>query len=332
MQLSFTENRTGEWNDFLIKNNGHFLESFEWGEFQKALGKKVWRLVVKEGSETLAVCLIIKQALPLGKSFFYIPFGPVFKAGLSNGQISDIVCQILEKMKEIAKPEKAIFLHLEPYLQCLGVGHLNIQIGRIVKSIKDIQPKRTIVLDLDKSEPELLQGFLQKARYNIHLAERKGVKVRAQDEYHPQFYQLLKQTADKNVFRLFKEEHYRKLFDVASENFKVKMFLAEYQNKIIGAYILVIFGKMAVCLHGASDKNYRQLKAVNLLQWERIRYAKRAGCEQIDFWGIDEKKWSGITYFKKTFGGKEITHPQRYDIVFQKGWYKIYKVASRIKK
>ena len=75
---------------------------------------------------------------------------------------------------------------------------------------------------------------------------------------------------------------------------------------------MIIFGRDAICLHGASDWDYRALKATNLAQWARIKTAKAMGAKRIDFWGIDEKKWSGITAFKRVLADKN------YDIHYRK--------------
>ena len=67
-----------------------------------------------------------------------------------------------------------------------------------------------------------------------------------------------------------------------------------------------------------------------LLQWEQIKEAKKRGCIEYDFWGIDDKKWPGVTRFKKGFGGQEITYPGAFDLIFQPIWYRLYKIAKRI--
>ena len=70
--------------------------------------------------------------------------------------------------------------------------------------------------------------------------------------------------------------------------------------------------------------------APHLLQWEQIKEAKKRGCIEYDFWGIDDKKWPGVTRFKRGFGGREINYPNAHDLVFQPIWYLIYKIARKI--
>jgi len=162
------------------------------------------------------------------------------------------------------------------------------------------------------------------------LAERKGVKVSVTDQYTPEFYNILDLTAQRNGFKIFGQDHYKDLFDVKTEDFDVKMFLGEFEGKVIAAYIMVLFGGRATALHGSYDTDYRKLKPANLLTWERIKYAKEQGCIEFDFWGIDEKKWPGFTEFKKSFGGREVIYPQAVDIVFNPWKYNLYKVIKKI--
>jgi len=315
-----------KWNEFILNNKGSFLQSFEWGEFQNALGEKIFRFVILENNLILAQAQIIKQVFSfMGKSFFYIGFGPIFRKDIQEEKRKEIFDFLLEHVKQVAEKENAVFLKVEPICALFGEKDFN-------NSLKRVQPQKTLILSLKKDEEEILKNFTEKVRYNIKLSKRKGVEVRFQDEYVPEFYDLIKKTAKRDKFHAFTQEHYKKLFDFNNKDFKVKLCLANYKGKVIGAGILVIFGGQGQCIHSASDWEYRALKAPNLLQWERIRFLKDSKCEEYNFGGIDEKKWPGLTSFKKGFGGKEFIYPQGKDIVFQKIWYGIYKILRILKK
>src|SRR3989344_4116784 len=162
--------------------SGKFLQSNEWEKFQESLGRKIFWV---DGA------LVIKMPLKFGLSYLYCP----------KNNISD-----LEKIKKIAKEERAIFLRVEP--------HDEPEINFI--KTRDIQPKCTQILDLAKSEEKLLAEMHKKTRYNIHLAERKGVRFGLQLtadslQLFDEFYNLLQETAKKQKIRLHSEEYYRKL-------------------------------------------------------------------------------------------------------------------------
>jgi lipid II:glycine glycyltransferase (peptidoglycan interpeptide bridge formation enzyme) len=99
---------------------------------------------------------------------------------------------------------------------------------------------------------------------------------------------------------------------------------------MIVASIVVFFGKRVTSLHTGSNYVYRKEKGPHLLRWKVILAAKEKGYKEYDFWGINEKKWPGLTYFKKGFGGKGLEYPQGKDIIFQDNWYKIYKTLKKI--
>jgi lipid II:glycine glycyltransferase (peptidoglycan interpeptide bridge formation enzyme) len=320
------ENGREKWNEFIINNKGSFLQSFEWGQFQRALGKKVWRFGIFRDNLVIAEIQMIKETFPLKrKSFFYIPFGPTFEKNIGTEKKKEIFDLFFEKITQIAKKEKTIFLRIEPLSSLFEEENFETPPRRI-------QPQKTLLLDLKKKEEDIFKNFTYKVRYNIRLSERKGVKIEFKDEYLPEFYELIKKTAKKDRFCPFDEEYYKKLFDIVSKDFKVKLCLANYKGKIIAANILIFFGKDSISVHGASDCKYKVLKAPNFLQWERIRFSKNSGYERYNFWGIDEKKWPGLTFFKKGFGGEEFIYPEGRDIVFQNFWYRAYKLLRKIKK
>ncbi|MBU3964605.1 peptidoglycan bridge formation glycyltransferase FemA/FemB family protein [Patescibacteria group bacterium] len=315
-----------EWNKFLFENNGSFLQSFEWGKFQQSLGKQIWRIQVIDRQIVLAQALLIEEAFPLRrKSCLYIPFGPIIRKKSLPEEQKEVIASILRQIQNIAQEQGAIFLKIEPHTELILPDGLNAVIPD-----KRIQPQKTLILDLLQEEDEIFKNFSSKTRYNVGLAQRKGVKIKFEEQYRKEFYHLIKGTSERDSFTPFKEEHYKKLFEISSDDFGVKLCLADYNNKIVASYILILFNKTAIGLHGANDWQYRSLKAANLLQWERIKMVKNLGYEKFDFWGIDEKKWQGITDFKKGFGGTGFEYPCSKDIVFQKAWYKLYSIARRV--
>jgi len=241
-----------KWNEFIINNKGTFLQSFEWGEFQNALGERTFRFVVLEDNLILAQAQMIKQAFPFkGKSFFYIPFGPIFKKDIGKEKKKEIFDFLLGYIKQISQKENVVFLRVEPIYALFGKKDFN-------NSLKRVQPQRTLILSLKKDEEEILKNFAEKVRYNIKLSERKGVEIRFQDEYTPEFYNLIRKTTQRDRFHAFGQEHYKKLFDFNNEDFKIKLCLADYKGKVISAGILVIFGgQVIIVCRIANQINHR---------------------------------------------------------------------------
>jgi peptidoglycan pentaglycine glycine transferase (the first glycine) len=313
--------------------HAELLQSWAWGEFQEKVGVKVLRLGVEDGGKLVAVASLIKRSSPLGMNYFYCPRGPIvnYKLSIINEKLFDF---LLSEIKKIANKEKVIFLRIEP------IDKINNS-SFIINNSLDVQVSKTIMLDLTKSEEELLAAMHQKTRYNIRLAEKKGVAIKesplsrgvaegrgVSDDEFEKFWSLMSATVNRDGFRLHEKEYYKKM--LSTEN--IKLFFADYQNKIICAGIFSFFGDTAVYLHGASANENRELMAPHLLQWELIKKAKASGCKYYDFFGIDEKKWPGVTRFKRGFSGEEMNYPGTFDVIFEKTKYKVYKFLRTIRR
>src|SRR4030042_4084050 len=164
MNLNLVTNKEQWDNKIGSQKMSQFLQSWEWAEFQKRLCRKIWRLDLDK-----EYVLVIKMNLPLGKSYLYIP-----RTDINFDQAK------IATLQELAKQEKSIFIKIEPVRQNLSSFNF--------KKVGSVQPLQTLLLDLSKSEEELLAQMHQKTRYNIHLAEKRGVKlVEAETEEFPIF-------------------------------------------------------------------------------------------------------------------------------------------------
>jgi lipid II:glycine glycyltransferase (peptidoglycan interpeptide bridge formation enzyme) len=336
------------WNDFVgSKEHAEFLQSWEWGEFQEKVEGpvlsassersrtgaegKILRFGIEENGELIAAATLVKKTLPLGMNYFYCPRGPVFDYRSSIFSLQFF----FDEIKKIADKEKVIFLRFEPDNQS-QITNYKLQIRKTI----DIQPSQTIILDLAKTEDELLAAMHQKTRYNIRLAEKKGVKIQEAtrggflagdgEKELEKFWNLMQKTSGRDGFTPHDKDYYEKLLHAAPEKFK--LFFALFEDEIITAGIFGFFGDTATYLFGASGDENREVMAPYLLQWEIIKKAKAAGCKFYDFFGIDEKKWPGVTRFKRGFCGQEINYPGTFDAIFDRFNYKIYKILRRARR
>ncbi|MBU1102698.1 peptidoglycan bridge formation glycyltransferase FemA/FemB family protein [Patescibacteria group bacterium] len=335
------------WNKFVLDNNGSFLQSWDWGEFQKNFGRRVFRFFVEKSAPNEAeglswVAQFIEIKLPLGKKYWYGPKAPLLAKNqqpIANSHLEEFI----EKIKELAQKEGAMFFRIEPELSIEQLNNLGFK-----QLSYDIEPSQTLILDIIKSEDEILAQMHEKTRYNIHLAERKGVKVKMVstgdadfEKYFEEFYRLtVKGTGARKEIRHHPKDYYKKQLTINSQQLKIELFVAEYESKVIAVNVLAIFGKTATYLHGATRGEHRDLMAPHLLQWEQIRYAKSQGCSEYDFWGIanqytqDRRKssWEGFTRFKKGFGGREVNYIGYWDYPLDKKWYLLYRLVQGIRR
>ncbi len=328
------------WNNFILAHGGSFLQSWEWGEFQEHVGRRVFRF---NGDAWRAQ--FIENKLPgVNKFYWHCSRGPVMANGeepIANGQLQESA----KKIKEAAGKE-VIFFRLGPEWDLSSCESL-VASG-FQQLPYDIEPSQTLILDITKSEDDLLAQMHEKWRYNIRLAERKGAQVKFLisdiqnfEQYFDEFYQLVDRgTSERKEIKHHPKEYYRKQLEINGENIKFKLFIAEYEGKVIAANILVVFGKTATYLHGATSSEHREVMAPHLLQWEQIKYAKSQGCAEYDFWGIVNehtldkrgKSWEGFTHFKKGFGGKEVNYVGYFDYPLDKKWYWLYRVVQKFRR
>jgi len=253
------------------------------------------------------------------KSYFYIPYGPVF----SSEAKADSLEFLLKEIKEIADKEKAIFLRIEPVVDLPKTSLLK-------DSTKRLQPEKTMFVDLTKGEEELLQSFEKRTRYNIKLAEKKGVKINILDNYSKDFYRLLGKTKERQEFNSYSESYYKKLLEIEGKDFKTKIFLAKLGEEPVVATLALFFGDTVTTLHTGFDYSHRALKAPYFVRWSIILEGKKLGKKECDFWGIDDKKWPGVTHLKRSFNGKEIKYGKGKEMIFNSGWYFLYNILRRI--
>ncbi|MBW6440721.1 peptidoglycan bridge formation glycyltransferase FemA/FemB family protein [Patescibacteria group bacterium] len=390
------QNQKERWNQFVALNSlESFLQCWEWGEFQKAIGKEIFRIGIEDEGEILAVALLVKYDLPFGKSYLYCPRGPVIKSE-NQDQKSERSDLLFSEIKKMAEKEKIIFLKIDP-----PVERKQKYLKNFKKASTEIQPKDTLILNLEKSEEDLLKEMKPKTRYNIRLASKKGVKIISTsnyEKYFPKFWNLTEETSKRDKFVSHNQDYYWKMlknlskeichsefisesikkkdldsacftrqgsekiekignfkkkilnqvqnddmyFDndfgnnESKQNLHAKLYLAEFEAKIIAANIVLYFGDLAIYLHGASSNEQRNLMAPYLLQWQQIQDAKVAGYKKYDFWGItiagEKESWQGITKFKKGFGGMEKRYIGTYDLATDKLLYNLYQTVKKVKR
>lgn len=309
------------WDNFILKHHGSFLQSWAWGEFQAAYGRPVERILTATGAVQYFI-----YPLALGKTYLFSPYGPVGSpaspsTSSSESRRAEDSENFMNTLKEIAKKYHALFWRYERGGESMGG-----------KQVKEIHPQYTWILKL-QSLDKLLAEMKPKWRYNIRLAEKKGVRVHISQDPNDieRLYPLLQNTAQRQGIRLHAKKYYQLMVSQLGQAGMLKLYLAEYHDKIIAGNIIVSFGDTMTYLHGGSDQAYHTVMAPHLLQWQAIQAAQQTGCTSYDFFGIappdqPQHPWAGITRFKQGFGGKLVSYPGTYDLVLQPMWYTMYTI------
>lgn len=319
-----------KWDKLIAASpDGGLLQSWVWGEFQEALGNVVYN-ISDEQEEWLAQCIQLKAG---NKWILTIPRGPVFVG--DGTPVESSLSNFFDELTEFAKGLNCFLIRFDPAWPNDGL----LKEGRVVKSRKERNPVHTLIIDTSKSEEDILKQMKSKHRYNIRLAEKKGVRARwsSDPKDAKKFFKLVKQTTERQGFGSYNQEYFTTLMRVLGETGNAKFLLSEQGDDVIAGLLVGFFGKRAYYLHGASDHEHRSLMAPHLLQWEAIKEAKSRGMDY-DFWGVasdppankQEEAWGGVTRFKKGFAPEaELTeYAGTYEIGVQKVWYFVYKLRQ----
>ncbi|MFA5020785.1 MAG: peptidoglycan bridge formation glycyltransferase FemA/FemB family protein [Patescibacteria group bacterium] len=312
------------WDGFVSASapDGGWLQSWAWGEFQQDWGRKIFRLAVFDGDVLAAVILLAKQEMPLGFCYLYAPRGPVIGRSADRSAVIDF---LFLAVKKIAQAEQAIFFRLDPAWPAAPE-----LIDRGFKLIGQVQPKSTLILDLNLSEAELSAQLKPKTRYNIKVAEKRGLKIVSSDKSEADFevfWRLLQKTSKRDRIKSHQREYYLKMLKLP----ETQLVFARAGDRAVAANLMANFGAWSVYLHGASDYAFRDQMGPYLLQWQLIKAAKAAGCRFYDFWGVDSRKWPGVTRFKTGFAPSQplTEYVGAYDFVYNKFFYRAYNLMKR---
>ena len=312
-------------NEELLKvyfSNQHILQSRPWGEFKTLMGT---RAVTINGAQ-----------LTIHK----IPFTPWKVGYLPKARPEDLE---LIKIAEIGKGENCIFIKIDvphaSYDYQLPTTNYQLTLG------KPIFAESTILMDLTKNDDELFAAMHEKTRYNLRLAQKKGVRIEVFSDPEKEetrqaledFIDLQKLTAGRQKFFIHPDNYYRTCFRILSAKKMAYLVSAKVGTETAASWILFHYGDVLYYPYGESNYNLRSYMASNLIMWEVIKLGKSLGCKVFDLWGAaddpnDEKDpWHGFTRFKLSFGGTHVKLAPTYDLVINQPLYNLFNLANALR-
>jgi lipid II:glycine glycyltransferase (peptidoglycan interpeptide bridge formation enzyme) len=312
----------------------HPLQSYQWGKFRKDTGVQVERLGFFVNGKLQNAIQVTFHKIPILNRFVgYFPKGPT----PDENQLA--------ALRQLAKKYNAIYIKLEPNvkkpLSQTKADNPDIQFLQKfqVEEGRPLFTRYTFELDLRPSEEELMSKQSSKTRYNVKLAEKKGVKIiedtseRGLEDY----LRILAETTKRQGFYAHDENYFRKLWENLKDSGMMHIFKAVYENKVLVVWIVFVFNNVLYYPYGASSSLYREVMASNLMMWEVIRFGKAQGCHNFDMWGSlgpepDEKNpWWGFHRFKKGYGGELVEFIGSYDLVHDYPMYKLYTLGESLR-
>lgn len=320
-----------------LDENNLFLQSGFWGSFKTEFGWQAVALRYNPQEEELRL-LILCRRLALGFSLAYIPHGPHTREPEEGRE--DYLAWMSRAVLPLL-PGGTVFIRFDLPWGKVGKG---VQPPPLLtgsyfrKAPMDIQPPNTVIIDISRSEEELLVSMKAKTRYNIRLAIKKGVEV-SEGSYadFDRWYTLYQETARRDRITLHSKDYYSRLLRKAAEYGKgapeIKLFLAGHEGDLLAGIIVALKGDTAWYLYGASSSRKRNLMANYALQWRAMQWAREKGCRTYDLFGIPPENdpghpMYGLYRFKTGFGGEILNRYGCYDFIYKPAAYAFYRAAE----
>ncbi len=314
------------WDELVLAQpEGNLLQSWTWGELQSRFGWNVERLAFHEGH--VGVCSLQRSAtIYPGGAVYYVSRGPVV------AERERLV--VLDELERRATAGRGLILRVEPNAQ-VGDEWPAFFEGRGFTRARPVQPEATRLLRIDLDAESLRAGFKPKTRYNLNLAEKKGVTVRASRDVAT-FARLASETGKRQGIHLPGAAYYQAALALFGPADGVRLYLADHEGETLGGIMVFRFGRTAYYLFGGSSDRKRELMPNYLLHWRAILDFKGLGCDTYDWWGIPEEPapdhpWFGLYRFKTGFGGETIRYIGLYEHVLRPGPLRLERRLQQLK-
>lgn len=337
----------GEWNQIISDLPGaHLMQTWEWAEVKIRTGwrmlPQVWR---DNAGRVEAAAMVLEKPLRTGgfsakMSILYIPRGPMM-----NWSDPVLRQRVLDDLQELAKRKGGIFLKIDAEV-LLGRGEpgtseasedldgqavqTELKQRKWVFSEDQIQFRNTVWIDLSGSPEDWLARMKQKTRYNIRLAEKKGVTIREGREIDlPDLYEMYAKTSVRDGFVIRPREYYLSIWRTFMQAGMAAPLIAEVEGEAIAGMALFWFGGKAWYLHGMSLEKHREKMPNHLIQWTAMRLAREKGALIYDLWGApdvfseDDRMW-GVYRFKQGLGGEVMRTLGAWDFIARPLAYSVY--------
>lgn len=307
-----------DWDEEVLSRGGHPLQLWGWGDTKAAHHWKVDRVLVREDDNIIGLAQLLIRSLPLPfRALVYVPRGPV-----SDGTHRQAT---LEALASYAKQTHgAVAIAVEP--DWIDAAPLTDW----THSDNTILIPRTLILDLNRTEDELLADMTKKTRQYIRKSSSEAIEIRKvkTPEELKQCLEIYKETAKRAAFSIHDDQYYYDIFDKLGQYSPV--FAAFSANKPIAFLWLAISETTAFELYGGMNDEGQRLRANYALKWQTIKTMKKWGIERYDFNGLLN---DGVSTFKQGFASHEDMLVGTYDRPLSPLypiWYKAFPAAKKL--
>lgn len=330
-----TIDERGKWDDFITSHEeANFLQSWDFYEFHKSRGKKtVRRAAVDNDNRIVAAYAGVVETAKRG-TYLAIAGGPIM-----NFADKKLVKLIFDDIQSVGEENNCVFVRVRPQLP-LSDKSLKLMDGLgLKKAPMYLSVEYAGILDLKKSEEEILAGASQGFRRKLRKAKKNEIEIMANTEKWSidEFCKLEKKHAERQKYVAFSESFLRKQFEAFAKNNEVLIYTAKKDNEVLAQNFMIFYGPEASYHYGVSSQLGTKYSAAPLLHMAAMREARKRGCIRYNLWGIvglEEKshRFYGVSEFKRSFGCEELKYTPAHDMILNPIKYQITKIIETARK
>ena len=327
-------NSREEWDGFVSKlPEANFLQSWDFYEFHLSREKKVVRRLVCDGEKIMGAYAGVVETARRG-TYLAIAGGP-----LVDWNDKKVVRAVFNDIREMGMKNNCAFVRVRPQL-LLSEKSLKLmrELG-LKKAPMYLSVEYAGILDLNKSEAEILAGASQGFRRKLRKAEKLDIEISADadGESIKEFCKLEKKHAERQKYVAFSESFLKKQFEAFRKNGEVLIYTARKDGEILAQNFMIFYGPEASYHYGVSSELGTKYSAAPLLHLRAMEEARKRGCLRYNLWGIvgtEEKshRFYGVSEFKRSFGCEELKYTPAHDLILKPGKYQLTKLVESVRK
>lgn len=324
-----------KWDAFVTSHlEANFLQSWDFYEFHKSRGNQIVRRVaIDKDEKIIAAYAGVVEDAKRGRHLA-IAGGPIL-----DWTKKSLVKDIFKDIKEQSKLHHCVFARVRPQLERSEKAFQIFKDNGLKKAPTFLSVEYAAILDLSKTEEEIIKGMHRRIRYAVNNARNKKFKIeksRDPRDIH-EFYEIEKQTAKRQDFVAFSEDFLTKQFAAFAKNNEAVLYTAKYQDKILAQNFMIFYGNEASYHYAVSTELGTKMSGSPILHIEAMRDARKRGIKRYNLWGIvgeDERKhrFYGVSFFKRGFGGEELKYLPAHDLIINPLKYQKTKLIETVRK
>jgi lipid II:glycine glycyltransferase (peptidoglycan interpeptide bridge formation enzyme) len=323
-----------EWDGFVSNlTEANFLQSWDFYEFHLARGKKVFRRLVFDGDAIVGAWAGVVETARRGR-YLAIAGGP-----LIDWSDKKLVQAVFDDIHKKGVEAGCVFVRVRPQLELSEKSLKLMESLGLKKAPMYLSVEYAGILDLTKSEEEILAGASQGFRRKLRKALKNDIKIEVSDDDTAidDFCKLEKLHAERQKYVAFSADFLKKQFKAFREGGEVLIYTASKDGEILAQNFMIFYGPEASYHYGVSSELGTRYSAAPLLHLKAMEEARKRGCVRYNLWGIVEKdetnhRFYGVSEFKRSFGCEEFRYTPAHDMILKPSAYKLDLLVEKVRK